>query len=285
MPPGPETQTDADVALAAAAAGAAVVRALYGTELDHLEKSPTDFATEADLRAEEAIREVIAAARPDDGFHGEESGVIEGAGGRRWLVDPLCGTLNFAAGTPLAAVNVALQTPLGVTAAACADPVAEEIFWTDGGRAYVRHGVGGAPAAHGTDGAEGADGTDRPARPSARSLVVDVNCDGPRDAPFLGAQLIADQAFREVFAPRVLSTTLAVAWVADGRRAAYVTDGRLEGSVHFAAGIAICRAAGCVVTDLAGDPLHTGRGLIAAADAETHARLLALVRPHLAALA
>src|SRR5215510_5552513 len=95
------TMSDIDVALAASAAGAAVVRDLYGTDLTHLSKSPTDFATEADVRAEEAIREVIAAARPDDGFHGEEGGASGGAGDRIWLVDPLCGTLNFAAHTPL----------------------------------------------------------------------------------------------------------------------------------------------------------------------------------------
>lgn len=138
--------TDVEVALAAAAAGAAVVRGLYGADLDHLEKSPTDFATEADVRAEQAIRREIAAARPRDAFEGEETGTTEGPSGRRWLVDPLCGTLNFAAG------------------------------------------------------------------------------------------------------------------------------------------IAVCGAAGCVLTDLAGDPLHTGRGLIVAADETTHERLLGLVAPHLEAV-
>lgn len=245
-------------------AGAAVLRRMYGTDLTHLEKSPTDFATEADLASEQAIRDVIAAARPDDTFEGEETGETTGVTDRRWLVDPLCGTLNFAARTPLAAVNVALRTPHGVTAAASVDPLADEQFWTDGDRAWVRHA-----------------GDDRPVVPSARSLIVDVNCDGKRDKAFLGAQLIADPAFRDVFAPRVLSTTLAVAWVADGRRAAYVTDGWLDGSVHFTPGIALCQAAGPVVTDLAGGPIHSGRGLIAAADEETHARLLALVAPHL----
>lgn len=263
----PTANTDAEVALAAAAAGAAAVRSRYGADLAQLAKSPTDFATEADLAAEEAIHHVISAARPSDGFEGEETGTRAGSSDRHWLVDPLCGTLNFAAATPLAAVNVALQTPLGVTAAVSADPIADELFWTDGSGAWVRHGD-----------------TDRPLEPSPRSLIVDVNCDGKRDASFLGAQLIADRAFREVFAPRVLSTTLAVAWVAAGRRGAYVTDGHLKGSVHFAAGIALCQAAGCVVTDFAGDPVHTGRGLIAAADHATHRQLLALVRPHLAEL-
>lgn len=72
-----------------------------------------------------------------------------------------------------------------------------------------------------------------------------------------------------------------MAWVAAGRRAAYVTDGRLRDSVHFAAGIAICRDAGCVISDLDGNPLHTDRGLVVSADQETHDRMLALVEPHL----
>lgn len=57
-----------------------------------------------------------------------------------------------------------------------------------------------------------------------------------------------------------------------------MTDGHLANSVHFASGIALCRAAGCVVTGLQGQPLHTGAGgLIAAADRETHTALLTLI--------
>jgi fructose-1,6-bisphosphatase/inositol monophosphatase family enzyme len=73
----------------------------------------------------------------------------------------------------------------------------------------------------------------------------------------------------------IASTTLALAWVAAGRRAAYVTDGHLLDSVRFAAGIASCRAAGCTVTGIHGQPLHTGAGgLVAAADGQTHAVLV-----------
>ena len=51
-------------------------------------------------------------------------------------------------------------------------------------------------------------------------------------------------------------------------------------TVHFAAGLAVCRAAGCVLTDLRGDPLPPdggGHGLLAAADPTTHAALLGVV--------
>lgn len=47
---------------------------------------------------------------------------------RQWLVDPLCGTLNYAVGTMLVAVNVALRDG----AAAVADPFSGEVFFTDG---------------------------------------------------------------------------------------------------------------------------------------------------------
>lgn len=260
---------DSAVAIAAATAGAAVVREMYGTDLSHFDKSPTDFATEADLASEKAIRETIATYRPDDAFEGEETGRT-GNSERRWLVDPLCGTLNYAAQTPLAAVNVALVTPDGVQAAVSADPISKEIFWTDGVStgsttgAWLRQGGG-----------------DTALSPTPRTRLVDIQSDGPLDRPFVGGQLVADPRLRAEFGPRVMSSTLAVAWVAAGRRAAYVTDGHLEGSVHFTAGIALCQAAGCVVTDLNGDPIHTGRGMIAAADAATHRKLLDLVRPHL----
>lgn len=63
---------------------------------------------------------------------------------------------------------------------------------------------------------------------------MDINCDGPLDRPFVGPQLIVDPAFRAGFGPRVISSTLALAWVAAGGRAAYVSDGTFVDNVHFA---------------------------------------------------
>lgn len=256
--------SDLEVALQAAEAGARVVRAAYGGQHLRHAKVGLDFATDTDVAAERAILDVVAGARPDDRRIGEETGASGGGGGRRWLVDPLCGTLNFAARTPLLAVNVALADDTRTLTAATVDPIADETFWTDGTASFVR-----------------TSGNDRPLQPSAATRLVDVNCDGPVDRPFLGPQLVGDPALRREFGPRVLSTTLAVAWVAAGRRAAYVSDGTFVDNVHFAAGIAICRGAGCAVTDLNGGPLESGRGLIIAADADTHARIMGLVRPHL----
>ncbi len=253
---------DAGVASAAARAGADVVRGMYGQRLARIDKGAGDFATAADVAAEKAILHVIRAARPDDAVLGEEGGQ-QGAtkSARQWLVDPLCGTLNYAVGTTLVAVNVALRDG----AAAVADPFSGEIFCTDGATAWVRH-----------------DGADAELAPTPASHLVDVNLDPPfPGAPgFRAVDLLAHPGFVERFRPRVVSSTLALAWVAARKRAAYVTDGGdLSGSVHFAAGIALCRAAGCVVTGIDGAPVgQAGRGLVVAADGETHQLLMSMVR-------
>jgi myo-inositol-1(or 4)-monophosphatase len=257
----PLNGSDLDVAIDAALAGATVLRQMYGTALEQQAKSATDFATPADLAAEQAILDIIQAARPDDGFIGEEIGQASaGRSGRVWLVDPLCGTLNFAATTSMFSVNVAL-TEQGVTsAAAVSHPPSGEVYWASG----TTFGILGRGRS----------------RSAQATLLVDINADGSMDRPFIGAQLAADPDFRRRFSPRIESTTLALAWVATGQRLGYVTDGLHRGSVHFAAGIALCQAAGCVITDFNGDPVHTARGIVAAADPETHAALLALVAKH-----
>ncbi len=256
--------TDVELAVTAAQAGAAVVREMFGGALARFDKGGGDFATAADVAAEKAILGVLRDARPDDAVTGEETGHtgVERAE-RRWLVDPLCGTLNYAVRNMLVAVNVALCVGPDATVAAVADPFSGEVFWTDGERARVR-----------------SDGDEVGLTPSPDSQLVDLNLDPPfPNAPgFQAARLLTAPGFADHFRPRVLSTTLAVTWVAAGRRAAYVTDGDLRDSVHFAAGLALCEAAGCVVTSIDGSPLHSGvGGLVVAADRRTHATLLQLI--------
>ncbi|MFF8370239.1 inositol monophosphatase family protein [Streptomyces lydicus] len=253
---------DAEVAIAAARAGADVVRSMYGKRLTRIDKGAGDFATPADVEAEEKILSVLRTARPEDAVLGEEGGQRGGTEtARQWLVDPLCGTLNYAVGNMLVAVNVALRGG----AAAVADPFSGETFFTDGETARVRH-----------------DGADAPLVPTPATQLVDLNLDPPfPHAPgFRAADLLTRPRFVERFRPRVVSTTLALAWVAAGKRAAYVTDGGdLSGSVHFAAGIALCQAAGCVVTGIDGAPIGAaGRGLVVAADGETHRLLMSMIR-------
>ncbi|MFD6136309.1 inositol monophosphatase family protein, partial [Isoptericola sp. NPDC060257] len=239
---------DSEVAVEAALAGAAVVAGAFRRPVTRHAKVGLDFATDTDVAAERAVRDVLAAARPGDAVVGEELGASGGDSARRWYVDPLCGTLNFAAGVPSFGVNVALAERRGavehVLAAAVADPLTGEVVWTDGVRTRVRRA---------------ADNPDVDASPTPVTRLVNMDVDNGRGAP----ALVADAGLRGAWAVRVASSSLALAWVAAGRHAAYVTGADVDGSVHFLPGVAVCEAAGCVVTDLDGGPVHGGRGIVA----------------------
>jgi myo-inositol-1(or 4)-monophosphatase len=119
------------VAAEAAAAAAEVLLPRFGSERALRSKSsPTDLVSEADLAAERAIREVLAARRPDDGVLGEEStGDAPGSSGLRWVVDPLDGTINFLYGLPQWCVSVAVTDAAGrALAGVVLDPVLGERF-------------------------------------------------------------------------------------------------------------------------------------------------------------
>jgi histidinol-phosphatase len=64
--------------------------------------------TEADRSVETELRRLLADARPDDAVLGEEEGP-RGAGERRWIVDPIDGTRNYARGVPVWATLIALE--------------------------------------------------------------------------------------------------------------------------------------------------------------------------------
>lgn len=252
--------TDAEVAVAAATAGAAEVLRHYGRPVERHAKEGTDFATTADIDSERAIRALITRHRPGDLVVGEEEGPSGPEDAERdWLLDPLCGTRNFAAQTPLVAVNVALRSGGRALAAASADPVAGEVFWTDGEASYVRRGA-----------------ADTRLVPSASSLLVDLDLEHPDVGDTL--RLLTDHTVHRDYSLRGTATTLALTWVAAGRRAAYLHQGDVRDSVHFAAPIAIAQAAGCMVTGAHGQPIYSDAGgLLAAADAATHARLLEIL--------
>jgi myo-inositol-1(or 4)-monophosphatase len=256
--------TDADAAIAAVQAGAAIVRRLFGRSLERIDKGAGDFATTADVQAEYAMSAILRHAYPRDSIVGEETGPSAGDSGRRWLLDPLCGTLNYAARMPVVAVNASLHDGVRFLAAAVANPFGDEVLWTDMSSAFMRS----------------ADG-DTPLFPNSGSRLVDVNLDPPfpNAGTFRAVYLLADPRFIRSFRPRVVSTSMALAWVATGQRAAYVSDGDPRDSVHFGAGIALCRAAGCVVTDLDGFSWdRRAGGLLVAADAATHSTLLGIVK-------
>ncbi|WP_448231094.1 inositol monophosphatase family protein [Microbacterium lacticum] len=78
-----------------------------GVRIAATKSALADIVTEADREVETLIRARLAAARPGDGFLGEESGAERGSTQITWVVDPIDGTVNYAYGIPHYAVSIA----------------------------------------------------------------------------------------------------------------------------------------------------------------------------------
>ena len=117
MPPDTATRLALrDLALTAARRGGAAAMARFRShDLAVDIKDDDSPVTLADQEAEATIRACIDAARPEDGWLGEETGSEPGSTGLEWIVDPIDGTRNFVRGVPLWATLVACEatTPSG----------------------------------------------------------------------------------------------------------------------------------------------------------------------------
>ena len=132
---------------AAARAGGRVLVDAFGarSSLEVSSKGPGDLVTEADLAAEQVIREVLEAADPEAAWCGEELGTRAGSSTREWVVDPLDGTTNFVCGIPHFCVSIALREAGETICAALLQPLTDELFtaaagagaWLDGELIHV----------------------------------------------------------------------------------------------------------------------------------------------------
>jgi histidinol-phosphatase len=125
-------------ALEAARAADAVIAPLYRANLEVEIKADRSPVTEADRRAEEAIRAVLMRHFPAYGFYGEEGGARGMQAESIWLVDPLDGTKSFVRDTPFFSTQIALmrggELVLGVSSAC----VYGELAWAErGGGAWL----------------------------------------------------------------------------------------------------------------------------------------------------
>lgn len=101
-------------------------------------KGPGDFVSQADLRAEQTLKEELSKARPGWGFLGEEGGQADGAWEWRWVVDPLDGTTNFLHGIPHWAISVGVEKRIAedrteLVAGCIYNPAGNELFWAEKG--------------------------------------------------------------------------------------------------------------------------------------------------------
>jgi histidinol-phosphatase len=85
--------------------------------------------SEADRAAEKALRARIEANRPGDGVIGEEYGDTPGAGGRRWILDPIDGTKSFVRGIPAWGTLIALERDGEIAVGVVSAPALRRRWW------------------------------------------------------------------------------------------------------------------------------------------------------------
>ena len=94
-------------------------------------KGPTDFVSNADLKAEKIIIEEKK-ARPYYSIISEEDGSeINKDKNNTWIIDPIDGTTNFLHGVPHFAISIALKSGDEIVSGLIYDPIKDEMFYAE----------------------------------------------------------------------------------------------------------------------------------------------------------
>lgn len=227
-------------------------------DLNTQNKDETGFdpVTVADHAAEDAMRAILASARPHDSILGEERGNSAGTSGLTWVIDPIDGTRGFLSGTPTWGVLIALSDATGPVLGIIDQPYIGERFWGGLGQAFV----------------EGPTGRTRlqccPARPLDQAILFTT-------FPEIGTPV--ERACFERVAEKVRLTRYGMDCYAYALLAAGQIDLVIEAGLQaydVQAPIAVIEAAGGLVTDWQGRPVHDGGQVIAAANRDIHAAAL-----------
>jgi len=245
---------------AARAAGQLLKSELPGSRRIAYKGSPTNLVTEMDARVEELIVGRLAAAFPDDAVLAEERGASAGRSGRRWIIDPLDGTTNYAHGFPAFGVSIALESAKRVELGVIYDPNLDEMFVAERGRGSTLN--------------------DRPLAVSTtatldESLLATEFPYNIREVLDNNLKEYAAFSVRARAVRRMGSAVLYLAWLASGR-----LDGYWElrlGPWDVAAGSLLVEEAGGQITDLTGGALDLDAPSLVATNGRIHAAILAVL--------
>jgi len=219
-----------------------------------------DPVTEGDRATERAMRDVLAQMRPEDAVLGEEYGTQEGTSGLTWVLDPIDGTRAFLSGAPTWGVLIAVADESGPIYGIIDQPYIGERF--EGG---LGHAALSGPQGHRDLRVIGD-------RPLSESILFTT-------FPEIGSA--EERAGFEAVKGAVQLTRYgmdcyAYALLAGGHIDLVVEAGLSNYDIQ--APLALIEAAGGIVTDWRGGPVHEGGRVLAAANAEQHAAALEFLR-------
>ncbi|MEJ6392207.1 histidinol-phosphatase [Gymnodinialimonas sp. 2305UL16-5] len=244
------------------AARSVILPHFRGRALGTVSKDSDEFdpVTVADRAAEAAMRQVLAERRPEDAILGEEEGARPGTSGLTWVLDPIDGTRGFISGTPTWGVLIALNNADGPLYGVIDQPYIGERFEGGFGRARLVGPMGETQLAV-APAASLAEATLFTTFPEVGTAEDRAGFDAVRDAVRL---------------TRYGCDCYAYALLAAGQIDLVIEAG-LQ-AYDIAAPVAVIQAAGGVITDWSGGPVHEGGRAIAASSPELHAAALARIQ-------
>lgn len=255
---------DALVAEASAILDAAANPFIAGHRADSaVSKAGDDFATKVDLAIERQVVDALVSATGIE-VHGEEFGGADVDSSWVWVLDPVDGTFNYAAGSPLAAILLGLLHDGHPVAGLTWLPFTGERYTAVSGGRLMKNGVA-QQALSRTELAESIIG------------VGTFNADSRGRFPGRYRLAVLENLSRVSSRLRIHGAT--------GIDLAYVADGVLGGAISFgdhvwdhAAGVALVRSAGGIVTNLAGEEWTPDSRSAVAAAPGVHAQILDILR-------
>jgi myo-inositol-1(or 4)-monophosphatase len=226
-------------------------------------KRGDDFATNVDLEIERQVVDALVKTTGID-VHGEEFGGAEIDSPWVWILDPIDGTFNYAAGSPMAAILLGLLHDGDPVAGLTWLPFTGERYVAVSGGPLMKNGVPQAPLA----------------KVELTDSVIGIgtfNADSRGRFPGRYRLAVLEELSRVSSRLRMHGAT--------GIDLAYVADGILGGAISFghhvwdhAAGVALVRAAGGVVTNLAGNEWTPDSRSALAAAPGVHRQMLEILR-------
>lgn len=267
----PPAEREALIAAAHAAADAArdvTLSYFRSTRLATESKAHATFdpVTRADREAELIIRKVLEDLRPDDAIEGEEFGARPGTSGLTWVLDPIDGTRGFISGTPTWGTLISVRDADGPVFGIIDQPYTDERF------------TGGWQVAELQRGAKRTAMAVNPARQLSEAILFTTFPEVGSNAEGAAFRALSGQAKLT----RYGMDCYAYALLACGNIDLVAEAGLFAYDVQ--APIAVIEAAGGIVTDWTGRPVHKGGRVLAAASAELHRAALDILADSLAGL-
>jgi len=245
----------------ARAAGDLLRREVHGHRRIEYKGAVTNLVTEMDARAEALIVDRLLAEFPDDAVLAEERGAQPGRSGRRWIIDPVDGTTNYAHALPAYAVSIALERAGRVELGVIYDPSHDELYVAERGAGAFCNGTRLAVS--------GTTSLDESLLTTGFPYDIRVNPDN-------NLKEYAVFATRSRAVRRFGSAVIDLAWVASGRY-----DGFWElrlGPWDVAAGGLLVEEAGGRLTGITGGPLDLEKPTLVASNGHIHDAMLAILR-------